>query len=125
MLFAARQNDLESTKILLAAGADIKETAARTASHPAFGRNPERPLRAREFPARKGEPIRNAADSKGRAALLYAAVDMRNLEWSTRPAPPDKDSMTELDLIKALLAHGANPNARLTKKIRVAGPACV
>jgi ankyrin repeat protein len=62
----------------------------------------------------------NLADSKGRAAL-YAAVDMRNLEWSTRPAPPGKDPTTELDLINALVAHRADLNARLTKKIPLRG----
>ncbi len=65
-------------------------------------------------------PNPNLADDKGRAPL-YAAVDMRNLEWSTRPAPPEKDTLSELDLIKALLDHGASPNARLTKKIPLRG----
>ncbi len=62
----------------------------------------------------------NATDDKGRGPL-YAAIDMRNLEWSTRPAPPEKDTLSDLDLIKALLDHGANPNARLTKKIPLRG----
>jgi ankyrin repeat protein len=118
LLFAARQNDADSTRILLAAGAKVNEGAADGTSpllvavmngHYALG----------NFLLEKGADP-NVADSKGRAAL-YAAVDMRNLEWSTRPAPPEKDSMTELDLIKALLAHGANPNARLTKKIPLRG----
>ena len=62
----------------------------------------------------------NLADGKGRAAL-YAAVDLRNLEWSTRPAPPEKDAMTELELIDALIAHGADLNQRLTKKVPLRG----
>ena len=45
----------------------------------------------------------NLADDKGRAAL-YVAIDMRDLEWSTRPAPPEKDKVDGLQVIKALLA---------------------
>jgi ankyrin repeat protein len=60
------------------------------------------------------------ADDKGRAAL-YVAIDMRDLEWSTRPAPPEKDKVDGLQMIQALLKHGANPNARLVKKIPLRG----
>ena len=56
--------------------------------------------------AARGTPDADATDDKGRGPL-YAAIDMRNLEWSTRPAPPEKDTLSDLDLIKALLDHGA------------------
>ena len=118
LLFAARQNDLKSASILLAAGADVKETA-QDGTSPILVAILNGHYALANFLLEKGADP-NAVDGKGRAAL-YAAVDMRNLEWSTRPAPPEKDTMTELDLIKALLAHGANPNARLTKKIPLRG----
>jgi ankyrin repeat protein len=118
LLFAARQNDLRSASILLAAGADVRETA-QDGTSPILVAILNGHYALANFLLEKGADP-NAVDGKGRAAL-YAAVDMRNLEWSTRPAPPEKDMMTELDLIKALLAHGADPNARLTKKIPLRG----
>lgn len=118
LLFAARQNDLESTKRLLAGGANINLGAADGTS-PILIAVLNGHYALANFLLEKGADP-NAADSKGRAAL-YAAVDMRNLEWSTRPAPPEKDAMTEIDLINALIAHGANVNQRLTKKIPLRG----
>jgi len=118
LLFAVRQNDRESTRILIDAGAEVKGNAADGTSPLLVAvMNGHNALAA--FLLDKGADP-NAPDSRGRAAL-YAAVDMRNLEWSTRPAPPERDSMTDLDLIKALLAHGANLNQRLTKKIPLRG----
>jgi ankyrin repeat protein len=118
LLFAARQNDMKSTAILLAAGADVKESA-QDGTSPILVAILNGHYTLANFLLEHGADP-NAVDGKGRAAL-YAAVDMRNLEWSTRPAPPEKDPLTELDLIKALLAHGANPNARLIKKIPLRG----
>jgi ankyrin repeat protein len=55
----------------------------------------------------------NIADASGMAAL-YAAVDMNTLgEVYGHPAHPTTSKMTALDLMKVLLDHGANPNARL------------
>jgi ankyrin repeat protein len=118
LLFAARQNDMKSAAILLAAGADVKQ-GAQDGTSPILVAILNGHYTLANFLLEHGADP-NAVDGKGRAAL-HAAVDMRNLEWSTRPAPPEKDPMAELDLIKALLAHGANPNARLTKKIPLRG----
>lgn len=118
LLFAARQNDLKSASLLIAAGADVKESA-QDGTSPILVAILNGHYALANFLLEKGADP-NAVDGKGRAAL-YAAVDMRNLEWSTRPAPPEKDTMTELDLIKALIAHGASPNTRLTKKIPLRG----
>jgi ankyrin repeat protein len=49
--------------------------------------------------------------NKGGWTPLYLAVDNRNIEGGDYPVPkPDVD---HLDLIKALLAKGANPNAKV------------
>lgn len=118
LLFSARQNDQKSAAMLLAAGADINETA-QDGTSPILVAVMNGHYSLANFLLSKGANP-NLADSKGRAAL-YAAVDMRNLEWSTRPAPPGKEPTTELDLINALVAHRADLNARLTKKIPLRG----
>ena len=54
-----------------------------------------------------------AAEVTGMAAL-YAAVDMHTLaETVGRPNPKPHDTLDSVDIVKALLAYGANPNARL------------
>ncbi|HUA20534.1 MAG TPA: ankyrin repeat domain-containing protein [Bryobacteraceae bacterium] len=118
LLYAARQNDFDSARILLDAHADVNDTSADGSSPLLVAILNGHDALAKFLLDQGANP--NLADDKGRAAL-YAAVDMRNLEWSTRPAPPEKDTLSELDLIKALLEHGANPNARLAKKIPLRG----
>ena len=55
----------------------------------------------------------NVVDGAGMGAL-YAAVDMNSLQWvQGRPAPILTDKLDGVDLVKLLLAKGANPNARL------------
>jgi ankyrin repeat protein len=57
----------------------------------------------------------NVADMAGVAAL-WAAVDMNSLQWvQGRPAPILTDRLDAVDLVKILLAKGANPNARLIR----------
>jgi ankyrin repeat protein len=97
LLFAAQQGDVESARILLATGASVNEGArpdspsalliASASGHSDF------PI----FLLDKGADP-NQTDSKGFTSLHYAAM-RRNM----------------LELVKALLAHGANPNARLPK----------
>ena len=58
----------------------------------------------------------NIADATGRTPL-YAAVDMNTVPASNRPGPKTiENQMTGIELITALLDHGANPNARLKKQ---------
>jgi len=58
----------------------------------------------------------NLADVNGRTAL-YAAIDMRNEDYSATPAHPALDQMSDLEVIQALLARGANTNATLTQRL--------
>jgi len=94
LLFAARSGDVESAKLLLAAGADVNETlpdgatALVVAAHSGNGALGAFLLDKGAYP--------NAAEVGYTA--LHAAVDRRDLA-----------------LVKALLAHGANPNLRITK----------
>jgi uncharacterized protein len=58
----------------------------------------------------------NVVDGAGMGAL-YAAVDMDSLQWvQGRPAPILSDRLDGVDLVKLLLAKGADPNARLKSR---------
>ncbi len=118
LMFAARQNDLASVKTLLDGGADVNLQSADGSTALLVAIINEHNELATYLLEHGADP--NLADDKGRAGL-YVAIDMRDLEWSTRPAPPEKDKVDGLQMIQALLKHGANPNARLVKKIPLRG----
>lgn len=59
----------------------------------------------------------NIADASGMNAL-FAAVDMKSLPWTFgRPQQKPVPQMDVSDLIKTMLAKGADPNARLLKAL--------
>jgi ankyrin repeat protein len=58
----------------------------------------------------------NIADRTGRTAL-YAAVDLHTMPVSNRPSPKEIDNeLSSLEVIKSLLARGANVNAQLKQQ---------
>jgi ankyrin repeat protein len=90
LLFAARQGDVETTRVLLDAGADVNDTAAAGTSALVVAAHSNHAALARFLLSRGANP--NAAGA-GYSAL-HAAVLRGNL-----------------DIVKALLAAGADPNA--------------
>jgi ankyrin repeat protein len=60
----------------------------------------------------------NVVDNDAGMGALYAAVDMHRLAVGHgRPNPRPSGTFGAEDIVRALLAHGANPNARLKKPI--------
>jgi ankyrin repeat protein len=94
LLFAAREGDLESGKILLTAGASANEEAANGASALVVAAHSGHGPFAALLLERGADPNANKAGY----TALHAAV-LRG----------------DLDTVKALLARGANPNAALAK----------
>ncbi len=108
LIFATRQGDLETVKVLLDAKADVNETsefgwtALLTATQNRYyklglylldhGANPN---------------IQN----EGGWSPLYLATDNRNIEGGDYPTR--KPDMDHLEYIKRLLAAGADPNLRM------------
>lgn len=136
LLFAAKQGDLESVRILLAAGANTNEgtpvrsvTGRRRAGTVPDGMNPllMASVSGHEdlalFLLENGADP-NAADGTGATALHYAllkgmalvgAVSTR-LAVNTHVFRPNM-----MNLVHALLARGGNPNARLLQDPRLPG----
>src|SRR5262249_1152056 len=108
LVFAVRTNDLDSVKVLLAAGSDINQTTG-------YGWSP--PLGATQKPYHKlgAYLLEHGADpnlaNKGGWVPLYLATDNRNIENGDYPVR--KGDMDHLDFIKLLLDKGANVNARV------------
>jgi ankyrin repeat protein len=115
LLFASRQDCAECAGVLLAAGADINAPDADGIT-PLLLSVINGHYDTAAFLLGKGADP-NAADVSGRTPL-YSAVDFNTMPASNRPSPPTAvdNRLTSLDLIKALLDRGANPNARLKKQ---------
>jgi uncharacterized protein len=111
LLYAAREGALNSVRELAAAGADLNLTEPDGTNALVMAIiNAHYDVAAFLLDAGANP---NIADKSGRAAL-YAAVDMNTLDTSgTRPPPQDNDRVGPLQMIQRLLAHGADPNARL------------
>lgn len=115
LMYAARQNSMQAAKVLAENHADLNAvdpdgtTALMIAIMNAH-------FDLANILIEKGADV-NIADETGMTAL-YATVDMHTLAaMLSRPAPKLVDEMSAVDLVKALLAHGANPNLRLKKPL--------
>jgi ankyrin repeat protein len=107
--FAARQGSLESVETLLDAGADV------SAVEPQYQLTPlQLAIVNGHYRLAKRLLERGASADDG---SVYLTVDTRNLGfYAQRPNPPEKDGdVTSLELLDALLAAGANPDAPYTK----------
>ena len=111
LFFAARQGAIESADLLIDAGADLKAT------EPQYGFTPMQTAIFNGHYDLAARLIEKGADVND--GSLYTAIEMRNLAtYSNRPNPPETDKeLSSLDVIKRLLARGADPNRAYTKKI--------
>lgn len=111
LMYAARQGSLQAAKVLVDAGAD-KNARDPDLSTPAIiaAINGHYDVAAM-LVERGADP--NLTDTSG-MAVLYAAVDMNTpAEIYGRPNRKSTSTISALDLMEVLLAHGANVNAQL------------
>jgi ankyrin repeat protein len=108
LVLAAREGDLESSKLLLEAGADVNQTTEYGWT-PLLTATNNRHYKLAEFLIEHGADVNKS--NKGKWTPLYLATDNRNIEGGDFPVP--KPDIDHLELIKFLLDHGANPNLQI------------
>jgi uncharacterized protein len=108
LVLAAREGDMESARLLLAAGADINQ-ATEYGWSPLLTAANNRQYRLAQFLIERGADVNQV--NKGNWSPLYLATDNRNIEGGDFPVP--KPDIDHLDFIRFLLDHGANPNIRI------------
>jgi ankyrin repeat protein len=108
LIFAAREGDLESAKLLIDAGAPINQVTEYGWTPLLTAVNNRNYLLAKYLLEKGADP--NIAN-KGGWTPLYLATDNRNIEGGDYPVP--KGDMDHLDIIKSLLETGADPNKRV------------
>jgi len=114
LLHASRQGHLEAARVLLDYGAPINQTGAGDGTSPLLMSVINGEFDLALFLIQRGANPNIAASGNG-AAPLWAAV---NTQWQPRTRYPQPQEMeqqkaTYLDVMKALLAKGADPDARL------------
>jgi len=115
---AARQGYSDAAAALLAAGADVNQRSTGDQSTPLLVAiiNGHFDL-AKQLLDKGANP--NLAQTTNGVTPLYAAL---NCQWSDKALYPqprafEQQKTSYLDLMQALLDHGADPNARLTRKV--------
>jgi uncharacterized protein len=108
LIFAARQGDIESAKLLLDAGADINQPSDYGWT-PVLTATQNRHYILGKFLMDRGADVNLA--NRVSWTNLYLATDNRNIEGGDFPVPkPDMDS---LEYIRLLLDHKADPNVQI------------
>jgi ankyrin repeat protein len=114
---AARQGEAEAATALLEAGADVNQSGAGDTVTPLLIATMNGHFDLAKYLLDKGANP-NLAQSNG-ATPLYAAL---NCQWAAKALYPqprayEQQHTSYLDLMTALLEKGADPNARLAKKV--------
>jgi uncharacterized protein len=108
LVYAVRANDLDSVKVLLAAGSDINAVTGYGWS-PLLVATQNRYYKLGAYLLEHGADVNLA--NKGAWTPLYLATDNRNIESGDYPVR--KGDMDHLEFIQLLIDKGANVNARM------------
>jgi ankyrin repeat protein len=115
--FAARQGSLESVKALVEGGADVNQVSPADNASPMLIATVNGQFDTASYLLDKGADP-NLRTEAG-ATPLYAAL---NVQWGPKSFYPQpraqlQQKISYLELVKALLDKGADPNTRLQRKI--------
>ena len=121
LLLATREGHAASVQALLNAGADVNQVSAGDKTSPLLIATINGHFDLAMLLLEKGANA--AAASENNAAPLYAVL---NVEWAPKSLYPQpraqvNQKTTYLELMKALLDKGADPNLRLNKKVWYSG----
>jgi ankyrin repeat protein len=121
LLLAAREGHLESVQALVTAGADVNQVSAGDRTSPLLIATINGHFDLAKALLEKGGNPNLAAENNG--TPLYGAI---NCEWAPKALYPQprayvNQKTTYLELMKALLDKGADPNVRLNKKVWYSG----
>ena len=121
LLLAAREGHVDAVKALLDAGADVNQVSAGDRTSPLLIATINGHFDLALMLLEKGADAQAAAENN--ATPLYGAL---NVEWAPKSLYPQPKAQlnqkaTYLDLMKALLDKGADPNVRLNKKVWYSG----
>src|SRR5204862_5944295 len=121
LLLAARQGYLETASALMDAGADVNQASAGDRSSPLLVATINGHFDLAKVLLDRGADPRAAAENG--ATPLYAVI---NCEWAPKSLYPQpraylNQRVNYLDVMAALLDKGADPNARLKKKVWYSG----
>jgi uncharacterized protein len=121
LLLAAREGHIESVRALLDAGADVNQVSAGDKTSPLLIATINGHFDLAMMLLDKGADAQARAENN--ASPLYAAL---NVEWAPKALYPQpraqlNQKTSYLDLMKAVLDKGADPNVRLNKKVWYSG----
>jgi ankyrin repeat protein len=121
LLVAARQGHLDSVRALLDAGADVNQPSEGDRTTPLLIATINGRFDVAKFLLDKGASPKAASENG--VTALYATL---NCQWAPKALYPqprayEQQATTYLDLMTALLDKGADPNARLKKKVWYSG----
>jgi uncharacterized protein len=122
LLLAAREGNDESVRALLKAGADVNQVAEGSKTSPLLIATMNGHWDLASYLLDQGADPTLANEPAG-VTPLYAVI---NLQWAPfaqypQPTAQLQQKLTHLELMKALLDKGADPNVRLKKKVWFSG----
>ncbi len=116
LMFAAREGDLASVRSMLDAGVDRNHGDVDRVS-PLVAAIMNKQYTLAKFLIDRGADV-NIIDAGGRTAL-YAAIDMRNEDWTAMPNRPLEDPLPSLEVVRAIIDRGAKLDVPLIRPLTV------